>query len=57
MEGGNGHTKGVVSIEGLKDMFGVKVMPVIRHLPQITPEELNEMKRLDPKSEADPTHF
>jgi hypothetical protein len=29
MEGGNGHTKGVVSIEGLKDMFGVKVMPVI----------------------------
>jgi hypothetical protein len=29
----------------------------IRHLPQITPEELNEMKRLDPKSEADPAHF
>jgi mono/diheme cytochrome c family protein len=29
----------------------------IRHLPQITAEELNEMKRLDPKSEADPAHF
>jgi hypothetical protein len=29
----------------------------IRHLPQITPEELNEMKGWDPKNEADPTHF
>jgi len=29
----------------------------IRHLPQITAEELNEMKRLDPKSEAVPAHF
>jgi mono/diheme cytochrome c family protein len=29
----------------------------IRHLPQITPEELNEMKEWDPKSEADPAHF
>ena len=29
----------------------------IRHLPQITPEELNEMKGWDPKSEADPAHF
>ncbi len=29
----------------------------IRYLPQITAEELNEMKRLDPKSEADPAHF
>jgi len=25
----------------------------IRHLPQITPEELDEMKRLNPKTEAD----
>jgi mono/diheme cytochrome c family protein len=29
----------------------------IRHLPQITPEELNEMKGWDPKSEAEPAHF
>ena len=29
----------------------------IRHLPQITAEELNEMNRLDPKSEANPAHF
>ena len=29
----------------------------IRHLPQITAEELNEMKGLDPKSAADPAHF
>ena len=29
----------------------------IRHLPQITPEELNEMKGWDPKNEADPAHF
>jgi len=29
----------------------------IRHLPQITPEELNEMKGWDPKSEAVPAHF
>jgi mono/diheme cytochrome c family protein len=29
----------------------------IRHLPQITAEELNEMKRWDPKSEANPAHF
>jgi hypothetical protein len=26
-------------------------------LPQITPEELNEMKEWDPKSKADPAHF
>jgi len=26
-------------------------------LPQITPEELNEMKGWDPKSAADPAHF
>jgi hypothetical protein len=26
-------------------------------LPQITPEELNEMKGWDPKSEAVPAHF
>ena len=29
----------------------------IRHLPQITPEELNEMAGWDPKSYAVPTHF
>ena len=29
----------------------------IRHLPTITAEELDEMKRLDPTSEADPAHF
>ena len=29
----------------------------IRHLPQITPEELNEMNGWDSKREADPTHF
>jgi len=29
----------------------------IRHLPQITAEELNEMKGWDPKSAADPAHF
>ena len=29
----------------------------IRHLPQITPEELKEMKGWDPKSAADPAHF
>jgi mono/diheme cytochrome c family protein len=29
----------------------------IRHLPQITPQELNEMKGWDPKSAADPAHF
>ena len=29
----------------------------IRHLPQITPEELNEMAGWDPKSYAVPAHF
>ena len=29
----------------------------IRHLPQITPEELNEMNQWDQKSEANPAHF
>jgi len=29
----------------------------IRHLPQITPEELAEMKGWDSKMEADPSHF
>ncbi len=29
----------------------------IRHLPQITPGELNEMKRLNPKPEANPANF
>jgi len=29
----------------------------IRHLPQITPEELNEMKGLNPKRESDPANW
>jgi mono/diheme cytochrome c family protein len=29
----------------------------IRHLPQITPEELNEMKGLNRKPEANPANF
>ena len=29
----------------------------IRHLPQITPEELNEMKALNPKSVANPANW
>jgi mono/diheme cytochrome c family protein len=29
----------------------------IRHLPQITPEELNEMKGLNPKSQANPANW
>jgi mono/diheme cytochrome c family protein len=29
----------------------------IRHLPQITPEELNEMKGLNPKRQANPANF
>ena len=29
----------------------------IRHLPQITPEELNEMKALNPKGESDPANW
>jgi len=29
----------------------------IRHLPQITPKQLNEMKALNPKPEANPANF
>jgi len=29
----------------------------IRHLPQITPEELNEMKTLNPKSQGNPANW
>jgi mono/diheme cytochrome c family protein len=29
----------------------------IRHLPQLTPDELNEMKRLNPMREANPANF
>ena len=29
----------------------------IRHLPQITPEELNEMKALNPKRQANPANW
>jgi len=53
-----------VRLGGMPAFSGTHTVPqtwrlvlFIRHLPQITPEELNEMKRLDPKSEADPAHF
>ena len=29
----------------------------IRHLPQISPEELNEMKALNPKMESNPANW
>ena len=34
-----------------------RLVMFIRHLPQITPEELNEMKGWNSKMEADPAHF
>jgi mono/diheme cytochrome c family protein len=53
-----------VRLSGMPAFSGTHTVPqtwhlvlFIRHLPQITPEELNEMKRLDPKSDADPAHF
>ena len=53
-----------VRLSGMPAFSGTHSVPqtwrlvlFIRHLPQITAEELNEMKRLDPKSEADPAHF
>src|SRR5579863_5034688 len=53
-----------VRLSGMPAFSGTHTVPMtwrlvlfIRHLPQITAEELNEMKRLEPKSEADPTHF
>jgi len=53
-----------VRLSGMPAFHGTHTVPqtwrlvlFIRHLPQITPEELNEMKGWDPKNEADPTHF
>jgi len=53
-----------VRLSGMPAFSGTHTVPMtwrlvlfIRHLPQITAEELNEMKRLDPTSEADPAHF
>jgi len=53
-----------VRLGGMPAFSGTHTVPqtwrlvlFIRHLPQITPEELTEMKRPDPKSEADPAHF
>src|ERR1700724_767029 len=53
-----------VRLSGMPAFHGTHTVPqtwrlvlFIRHFPQITAEELNEMKRLDPKSEADTEHF
>src|SRR5271169_2074621 len=53
-----------VRLSGMPAFSGTHTVPqtwrlvlFIRHLPQVTAGELNEMKRLDPKSEADPAHF
>jgi mono/diheme cytochrome c family protein len=53
-----------VRLSGMPAFSGTHTVPqtwrlvlFIRHLPQITPEELDEMKGLDPKSEANPAHF
>jgi mono/diheme cytochrome c family protein len=53
-----------VRLSGMPAFSGTHTVPqtwrlvlFIRHLPQITPEELNEMKGWDQKSEADPAHF
>src|SRR3984957_5746338 len=53
-----------VRLSGMPAFSGTHTVPqtwrlvwFIRHLPQITAEELNEMKRLDLKSEANPAHF
>jgi mono/diheme cytochrome c family protein len=53
-----------VRLSGMPAFHGTHTVPqtwrlvlFIRHLPQITAEELNEMKGWDPKSQADPAHF
>jgi mono/diheme cytochrome c family protein len=53
-----------VRLSGMPAFHGTHTVPqtwrlvlFIRHLPQITPEELNDMKGWDPKNEADPAHF
>jgi mono/diheme cytochrome c family protein len=53
-----------IRLSGMPAFHGTHTVPqtwrlvlFIRHLPQITPEELDEMKGWDPKNEADPAHF
>ena len=53
-----------VRLSGMPAFSGTHTVPqtwrlvlFIRHLPQITPEELTEMEGWDSKREADPTHF
>src|SRR6202030_1831932 len=53
-----------VRLSGMPAFHGTHTVPqtwrlvlFIRHLPQITAEELNEMKGWAPKSTADPAHF
>jgi mono/diheme cytochrome c family protein len=53
-----------VRLSGMPAFHGSHTVPqtwrlvlFIRHLPQITPEELNEMAGWDPKSYAVPAHF
>ena len=52
-----------VRLSGMPAFHGTHTVPqtwrlvlFIRHLPQITPEELNEMKGWNSKMEADPAH-
>jgi len=51
-------------LSGMPAFHGTHTVPwnwrlvlFIRHLPQITPEELNEMNGWDSKMEANPAHF
>lgn len=53
-----------VRLSGMPAFHGTHTVPqtwrlvlFIRYLPQITPEELNEMNGWDPKSDANPAHF
>ena len=53
-----------VRLSGMPAFHGTHTVPwnwrlvlFIRHLPQITPDELNDMKGWDPKNQADPAHF
>ena len=53
-----------VRLSGMPAFHGTHTVPqtwrlvlFIRHLPQITPDELNEMKGWNSKMEADPAHF
>ena len=53
-----------VRLSGMPAFHGTHTVPwnwrlvlFIRHLPQITPEELNEMNGWDSKMEANPAHF